>query len=295
MRKMINFLSHRLPTTKIKIICARLLYLLTTTFLGKKARIILRNGIRYEVDLSEGIDLSLFLFGNFQKHTTKNRFFSLSKDAVVFDIGANFGTMTLPYAKSVPDGMVYAFEPTHYALGKLRKNLKLNPDIKNRVKIINMFVSKKSEVKPKIKAFSSWKVNVNTDKNVHPVHWGSEKSASGVKSTTLDEFCDKNKVKKVDLIKIDTDGHEPEVLEGARKTIDKFRPVIIFEAGEYPLRNKGITSRFYLNFFQKINYSLFSLQHKEKITTANHRSLIPLLGTIDIISVPQKYPIIKNT
>jgi len=285
---MIKKLLHKLPTTKIKITFAKTLYLLVTAFLGKGGRIIKRNGILYDVDLSEGIDLSLFLFGNFQKHVTKNQFLSLSEDSIVFDIGANFGIMTLQYAKSVPRGMVYAFEPTHYALGKLKKNLRLNSNLKKRIKIINMFASKKSEVTPEIRAFSSWKVDSSNNANIHPIHWGSAKSAIGVKSTTLDKFCSKNKIKRLDLIKIDTDGHEPEVLSGARKIITRFRPTIIFEAGEYVLRDKGITSLFYLDFFKKLHYFLFDIQHKKIITYKNYQSIIPLLGTIDIIGIPAK-------
>lgn len=286
---MFNKALRQLLTTKIKIKFARILYFLVTSFIGKKERIIKRNGIRYKVDLSEGIDLSLFLFGNFQKHIIKNQFFSLSKDSIVFDIGANFGTMSLQYAKLVPKGMVYAFEPTHYAFNRLKQNLKLNPNLKKRIKIVNMFVSNRSYRKPKIEAFSSWKVDFSTsNKNRHPVHCGSAKSTSGVKAISLDEFCSKNKIKKVDLIKIDTDGHEPEVLEGAKKTIAKFRPTIIFEAGEYPLSEKGITSRFYLDFFKNLNYLLLSIKGKEKITVRNYKSQIPLFDAIDIISIPLK-------
>lgn len=283
---MIIEIINRLPTTKIKILLARLLYFAVTLFVGKERRIIKRNGIRYEVDLSEGIDLSLYLFGNFQKHVVENEFFSLPKNAVVFDIGANVGTMTLPYAKSVPKGIVYAFEPTHYALSKLKKNIKLNPVLEKRVKVVNMFASRKTELKPKIKAFSSWKVDLNKNGNVHPIHWGSAKSTSGVKSITLDEFCRKNKIKRVDFIKSDTDGHEPEVLEGARKIIEQFKPVVIFEAGEYPLKDKGLTFKYYLDYFKKLNYSLIDLQHKKKITYGNYNQIIPLLGTIDVMGIP---------
>ena len=56
-----------LPLTQIKIQIAKILYFWVTLFAGKKRRIIKRNGIKYEVDIQEGLDLSLFLFGNFQK------------------------------------------------------------------------------------------------------------------------------------------------------------------------------------------------------------------------------------
>ena len=45
---------------------------------------------------------------------------------------------------------------------------------------------------------------------------------------TLDKFLEKNKkIKKIDFIKIDTEGHELEVLKGAEKTIKKFKPNFI--------------------------------------------------------------------
>ena len=44
------------------------------------AHTIERNGMRYQVDLAEGIDLSLFLFGHFQKHVTHNNLFNLPQN-----------------------------------------------------------------------------------------------------------------------------------------------------------------------------------------------------------------------
>ncbi len=67
-------------------------------------------------------DLSLFLFGGFQKHVSQSRFFSIPPDGVIFDIGANAGIMSLQFARPIPQGRVYSFEPTHFAFVKLQKN-----------------------------------------------------------------------------------------------------------------------------------------------------------------------------
>ena len=114
-----------LPITRIKIFGAGILYKATTLFAGKEKRIIEREGVKYEVDLAEGIELSMFLFGKFQSHITKNPFLRLPADGVVIDIGANVGLMSLQFAKMVPAGRVYSFEPTHYALERLKRNLEL--------------------------------------------------------------------------------------------------------------------------------------------------------------------------
>jgi len=275
-----------LPITKIKILGARVLYHLTTLFVGKKRRVIERDGVRYEVDLAEGIELSLFLFGKFQSHITSNSFFKIEKDYTILDIGANVGLMTLQFAKLVPAGRVISFEPTFYALERLRKNLTLNPELSGRVTVVNSFVSERSDTHPQIVAYSSWKVNGERGNDDHPVHWGTPKSAEGVPSLSLDDFTAQHKIDRIDFIKIDTDGHEYEVFKGASGAIAKYRPKIIFEIGLYVMDEKNISFDFYYNYFKALNYRLVDTKTEKEITLANYRRYIPLKGSTDLIALP---------
>src|SRR5256885_82445 len=61
-------LWQRLPTTRFKLFAARMIYRGLKLLLRNDRRRIRRRGINYEVDLSEGIDLSIFVFGGFQDH-----------------------------------------------------------------------------------------------------------------------------------------------------------------------------------------------------------------------------------
>jgi FkbM family methyltransferase len=253
---------------------------------GKEKRVIERNGIKYEVDLSEGIELSLYLFGNFQEHVINNSFYALKKSDVVFDIGTNVGLMTLQFAQLVPEGKVYSFEPTHYALQRLKRNLELNPELAKRVEVTNTFISAKSETAPNIVAFSSWKVNGESDSSNHPVHLGTPKSTEGVPSITLDDFVKMKNIGRINFIKIDTDGHEYEVFQGARETLRKLRPFVVFEIGLYVLEEKKIDYNFYDNYFKELNYSLYDTKSKKKITLSNYKSYIPNKGSTDLIAVP---------
>ena len=91
-----------------------------------------RKGIYWELDLDEGIDFSIFIFGFFEKETSRALDRLVNKGSVVIDIGANIGAHTLPLARLVgKKGKVYAIEPTKYAYRKLIKNLSLNNDINN--------------------------------------------------------------------------------------------------------------------------------------------------------------------
>lgn len=281
MKRLIN----RLPITKIKIFFGRILYHMVHLICREDKRTIVRNRIKYEIDLSEGIDLSMFLFGNFQRHVSQNKYLSLSQDAIIFDVGANFGVMSLQFAKLVPWGKVYSFEPTFYAFSKLRKNLELNPELAKRIVAIQSFVSSSTSEEPGIEAYASWKVGGTVKGVKHQVHGGIAKSTDGIGAVSLDDFCEQNEIKRLDFIKIDTDGHELEVLKGAKKVISKFNPVIIFEVGIYVMEERNIDFSDYLEFFNSLDYSLFNSKNSKRINAYNYHKYIPLRGTIDILAV----------
>ncbi|MFC1595086.1 FkbM family methyltransferase [Patescibacteria group bacterium] len=273
-----------MPLTRIKIWIARMLYYITTIIYGNKKRQIIRNGITFEVDLSEGLDLSLFIFGNFQKHIYKNKNIFIPKDGVIFDIGANIGIMALNFATQVPDGKVLAFEPTHYGCQKLIRNVQFNPSIAKRIELIQSFVSGKSSETSDLKAYASWNVGHKKDEEAHSVHGGLVKSAEGVNAISLDDFIQNHKISRVDLIKIDTDGHEFEILKGAQNLIKSFNPVIIFEVGLYIMKENDISFKDYIFFFSSLHYNLYDSGSGDMITENNYLNYIPKRGTIDVIA-----------
>ncbi|MDI9357018.1 MAG: FkbM family methyltransferase [Chitinophagaceae bacterium] len=281
-------MEHRLHITRIKIFFAKILYKIVTLFYQKEKQNIVRKGVRYQVDLSEGIELSLFLFGGFQKYITTNRYFKIQKDSIIFDIGANVGVMTLPFAQMVPNGSVYAFEPTFYALEKLKKNVSLNPNLSKNIHIFQCFLSEESKKNAHITAYSSWKINGKNNKENHTIHCGTAMNSENVYSITLDDFVKEHNIPRIDFIKIDTDGHEPMVLKGGKKTIQIFKPIIIFEVGMYVLKEKNIDFIFYVNYFDDLGYTLYDTKTEKKILASNYSKYIPQYGTTDIIAIIQK-------
>jgi FkbM family methyltransferase len=278
---------HLLPLTSFKLVMARALYRLLRLLGVSKKKHIRRRGIRYEVDLTEGIDLSLFLFGNFQRHVIASDYFSISAEANIFDIGANIGSMTMNFARMVPEGSVYAFEPTDYAFEKLKRNISLNPELAQRVKALQFFVSDQSGPVHDLKAYSSWKVDGSAQKS-HPLHGGMIRNAEGVAAISLDDFCVENQIHRVDLIKIDTDGHELQVMTGACRTLEKNRPILIFEIGLYTLKERRIGFEQYFNYLKNFGYDLINTKNGQAITLDNFRRQIPLRSTTDIIAISSR-------
>jgi hypothetical protein len=114
-----------LESTRFKMKVAHAIFAIMRFLNIREERVIYRGGLKFEVDISEGIDLSLFLFGHFQNHVTRNKFLSIPEDAVIFDVGANCGSISLAFAARHDHAVVFAFEPTHSALAKLKRNIVL--------------------------------------------------------------------------------------------------------------------------------------------------------------------------
>ena len=72
------------------------------------------------IDLSEGIDLNLFLLRKFEPEIldTAKILAIKSKNKNILDIGANIGVHTLQFAKNFKDKKIHSIEPTSYCFKK---------------------------------------------------------------------------------------------------------------------------------------------------------------------------------
>ena len=120
--------------TKYKILIAKILSKLLTIFISKN-QIVVRNEIKWNLDLNEGIDLSVYLFGTSERKISNLKKLLSKKDSsfTVIDIGANIGSVSLLLAKILKNSKVFAIEPTNYAFNKLSNNLSLNKELKDKV------------------------------------------------------------------------------------------------------------------------------------------------------------------
>lgn len=146
--------------------------------------------------------------GFHQKGDIETLLEKITNDSIVLDVGAHVGTMTIPFSKRAKK--VYAFEPVSTNIAYLKKNLTDNNV--NNVEVIEMALGG-----------HSGRINM-VPNDAHNA--GSYKVSAGdmVEMQTLDSFN-----LKPDLIKIDVEGFEPDVLEGAIQTIATYKPTIFFE------------------------------------------------------------------
>ena len=228
-------------------------------FLGEKKRIINRNGIRYLINLKEGIDLGIFLKIQNEKRLYKiQKIFKKEKKHIFIDIGSNVGSITLPLANIFYKSKIYSIEPTLYAFSKLKKNISLNPDLKKIIFPMNVLISQKNK---KIKyVHSSW--NFSQQASKHKIHLGTLKKTSG-KKKSLDKIFLKSK-KKIDFIKIDVDGYELDVLKSGKKIIKKNKPLIHFEFAPYLYKEFGYSPKILISFIKRdLGYDFYDENFKK--------------------------------
>ena len=217
-----------------------------------------RGGILWELNLRQGIDFAIFLQGHFEPNTIKIYKNYVRTGFVVLDIGANIGAHTLPLALIVGDsGKVIAFEPTDYAFEKLQKNLSLNETLASCVTAIQaLLVANTSKALPDAIP-SSWSLDkgVQNNANIHPIHRGTFNSLKGAVPMRLDDWLQRNPVSRIDFIKMDVDGYEIDVLEGATQTLLAHRPVIVMELAPYIFEERGRKFIELVKILKKQNYS----------------------------------------
>jgi len=222
-------------------------------------QIVSRHNISYHIDLKEAIDRAIFLMG-WEPLTINWLHDNLNKGDIVIEVGANIGAHSLIISKIIsPEGQLFCFEPTDYAYEKLYKNFNLNPDLKQNTRLIKSFVSNQEGSKKSYKIRSSWIVNKTA-----ALADSMDEDFSGEIINLDDFFID---LPKLNLIKIDVDGFDFKVLQGAKEIITLFKPTIFVELGEIDLNRNGDSVSDIIDLFTDIGYSGI-LENGEPIVSA---------------------------
>ena len=149
---------------------------------------------------------------------------------IFFDVGANSGQSISRFLKYNYNIYIHSFEPTLELYNIVKK--KYSEQIKNKKIFINNFGL--GDAKKELDFFSYKYNQINSflpiEKNskfeisrmIASKNKGSDfQKITKAKIDTLDEYCKNNKIDKIDLLKIDTQGFEPEVLKGSHNMLSE--------------------------------------------------------------------------
>jgi FkbM family methyltransferase len=163
--------------------------------------------------------------GQYQRDMATLLLRRLVPDAVVVDGGAHIGVLTVLLANLCREGQVHAFEPVPQNEAYLRANLAANGAKNVTVEVAALF-----------------DVDGELALSFDEAYPGGSHVGDGsarVRSVRLDTWAAERKLDRLDLIKLDVEGVELAVLDGAAETIRQLRPVTIVECNPVALARFG--------------------------------------------------------
>ena len=200
-----------------------------------------------------------YLFSNsINEKKFLKKFFS--NQIVFFDIGSNFGSEFDFINKNLKIKKAFLIDPSRKCYNFLKKEYS-----GKNLKIFNCAISDKNEKK----LFHEYNVLSQSSfyklKKKHDLF--KINNSYLINSFTLDQFCKKNKINKIDLIKIDTQDYDLKVLKGAKKLLkNKKISLIKIEIAFnsiYKSHSKAIEIITYLNSkgYSLINFALIKFEN----------------------------------
>ena len=205
---------------------------------------------------------------------------TLKNGSTFIDGGANIGFFSLIASKLIkPTGVVIAFEPTPLTSKYLKKNIKIN-NISNIIVSNNGLSSSENKL--------PFLLSNNPEGNSIIYNNEAKNLQSGnkiieINTITIDRFCEKNNIKKIDLIKLDIEGQELEAIKGAKETLLTNKDIkIIFELNIAYNKSGVEFAKEIFTELKKLNFSNFEalLTPRISIKDLNTSENIKLLKDI---------------
>ena len=176
----------------------------------------------------------------------------ISENAVIIDVGANIGYMSIVASILQPKSRIYATEPGQENYTFLERNIETN-DRKN------------------VSAHKFAIGRENSSGSFMEDHaWGhltefENPLSQQITIRTLDSFVVDEGIDRVDFIKIDVEGFEMQVFEGMTQTLKKFNPKILFEFNSFCMIAYGKTNPLeFLEYIDKNFSEKFIFNRGEK-------------------------------
>lgn len=176
----------------------------------------------------------------------------LKPNDVIIEVGSHIGTHTLPLAKIIEEGHVYAIEPQILLFNLLNKNLK-----ENNISCVTTYLNAVSNQEENIK-LKEIDYEDEYKKRIHINSGGLDyrrliTSDDGYEINVIKLDSQFKNLNKLEFIKIDAEGNEFDILKGSQNLLERFHPIIYCE---FDLQNIAEKLKI-LNFLNNYDYVFF--------------------------------------
>jgi FkbM family methyltransferase len=182
----------------------------------RRARLVY-GGYMMDCDLRKQLQRQFYYFGTYFLEERVLEAWSryASKAKVVLDVGANAGIYSLAAAAAHPVSEIHAFEPTPEIAAHLNKTAVIS-GLVDRLHVHAVAVGDRPGT-----IFLNRFSGDNADNEGMNFVSAQSRAASSIEvpMVSLDEFCRVTGLQSIDLLKVDVQGNEPAVFDGARGLI----------------------------------------------------------------------------
>lgn len=189
---------------------------------------------------------------------------------VFFDVGAYHGLYTIIARKIMHgSGTVVAFEPSPREFSRLHLHLRLNGIAGVRVEQFAVGAQRGN-----LTLFTVLEGHRTMNSLVRPP-LDNPVSAVGVESIALDEYVELNGVERIDVMKVDTEGAELQVFEGAKRLLSEYRPIMICEILDWVTKGWGYAAKEIAQHVQSHGYAWFDFHEDGSLSPHQLRETYP--------------------
>lgn len=201
----------------------------------------------------------------------------LSLDAVVADVGANIGVVSVLLSGLCPEGHVYAFEPVAENYAHLAANVAVNALENVTAEQVALFDI-------------DGEIEVEYDA-VYPGGSHVGEGGTAVPALRFDTWAARRQLDRLDLVKVDVEGAELAVLDGAAETLRRFRPIVVIECNPATLARFGGTGYAALLRRMRAIFPMVGVIEPggavAPIASVRHlRDILGQRGVIDLVGLP---------
>lgn len=199
---------------------------------------------------------------------------TFTKPVIIFDVGANIGQSAVKFRRRFPKASIHCFEPSARNAERIRRR-----GIRNvAVHAIGLGSAPATAM-----------LSTGHDPAIFRI---SDQGDEQVRVETIDGFCAENGIDRIDFLKIDTEGHDLEVLKGAATMLGSGHIVAIqVEAGMNPENSLHVPFEALKAFLEGHGYRLFGFydQVNEWPTKQLHlRRANPMFVSAEVIGTPRR-------
>jgi FkbM family methyltransferase len=226
---------------------------------GKDIPVTGKLGCKYILpNLRETLALDILMGGIYEPETHQFLTQAIPANAIVLDIGANIGSISIPLAMSRKDLKFICLEASPFVFKYLQQNIKLN-NLESRFTCINKAVgATDNELLP---FYSS------------PEHFGKGSLSAVftsdpvmVTSISVDTLLQQLKIDRVGFIKADIEGFEYFLFKGAKRLLQLHEsPVILFEFVDWAEKNAKLKPGHAQELLLEYGYHLFNLLKQNRM------------------------------